>query len=74
MSTARLAEIHEAGLDAIHFAWAGADKPGIGHYYRIQAPTFVIELVNVQPDAAGNLANHIHLVWRSLQDDFGLKP
>ncbi len=36
LSTARLAEIHEAGWDAIYFAWAGADKPGIGHYYRIQ--------------------------------------
>ena len=74
LSTARLAEIHEAGLDALYFAWAGADKPGVGHYYRIQAPTFVVELVNVQPDAAGNVANHIHAVWRSLTEDFGVKP
>ncbi|MBI1904535.1 MAG: DUF3500 domain-containing protein [Planctomycetia bacterium] len=71
-ASARLAEIEKAGIDKIHFAWAGADKPGVGHYYRIQGPTFLVEFVNVQPDGAGNPANHIHSVWRNIAGDFGL--
>ena len=57
----------------VKFAWAGAEKSGVGHYYRIQGKTFVIELVNTQPDAAGNPANHVHCVWRSLTGDFGIE-
>lgn len=68
----RLAEIAEAGWSKVHFSWSGADKPGVGHYYRVQGPTFLIEFVNVQPDAAGNPANHIHSVWRDLRGDFGV--
>ncbi len=68
----RLGAIHKAGTENIHFAWAGPTKPGIGHYYRIQGPTFLIEFVNTQPDAAGNPANHIHCVWRDMNGDFGL--
>lgn len=68
----RIEAVREAGVDAIHFAWAGATKPGIGHYYRVQGPSFLIEFVNVQPDAAGNVANHIHCVWRDMAGDFGL--
>lgn len=64
--------IEQAGFDKIHFAWSGAMKPGIGHYYAIQGPTFVIEFINVQADAAGNPANHIHCVWRDMQGDFNL--
>ena len=60
------------GSGKVHFAWAGADKPGIGHYYRIQGPTFLIEFVNTQPDSAGNPANHIHSVWRDMRGDFAL--
>lgn len=72
----RLAEAIGEGLAGVHFAWAGATKPGVGHYYRIQGTTFVIEFVNVQPDAEGNPANHIHCVLRDLRGDFGmeLKP
>jgi hypothetical protein len=68
----RLAAIDAAGMDGVHFAWAGPTEPGIGHYYRIQGPTFVVEFVNTQPDAAGNPANHIHTVWRDIRGDFGL--
>jgi len=64
--------IKSAGLDKIHFAWAGATKRGIGHYYRIQGPTFLVEFVNTQPDAAGNPVNHIHCVWRDMNGDFAL--
>ncbi len=64
--------IEKAGFEKIKFAWAGATRPGIGHYYAVQGPTFVIEFVNVQPDAAGNPANHVHCVWRDMQGDFDL--
>jgi hypothetical protein len=60
------------GWDDVRFAWAGAVEPGIGHYYRLEGPTFVIEFVNVQPDAEGNPANHIHCVWRDRTGDFDL--
>lgn len=72
VSEGRWQLIEKAGFDKIAFAWAGADRPGVGHYYRIQGPTFLIEFVNVQADAAGNPANHIHCVWRDLEGDFDL--
>jgi hypothetical protein len=68
----RLADLEKAGIAKVYFAWAGATEPGIGHYYRVQGPTFLIEFVNTQPDSAGNPANHIHSVWRDLAGDFGI--
>jgi hypothetical protein len=62
-----LDDIERAGLENIHFAWAGGATAGQGHYYRIQGPTFLIEYANVQNDA-----NHIHSVWRNMQGDFGV--
>lgn len=72
IADARREEIKQAGIEKIYFAWSGANKPGVGHYYRVQGPTFAIEFVNVQPDASGNVANHIHSQWRSLKGDFGI--
>jgi hypothetical protein len=68
----RMEAIERQGLGQVHFAWAGADKPGVGHYYRLQGPTFLVEFVNVQADSAGNPANHIHSVWRDMMGDFAL--
>ncbi|MFV0446356.1 MAG: DUF3500 domain-containing protein [Planctomycetaceae bacterium] len=65
-------EIEQSQFSTVHFAWAGPLEPGIGHYYRIQGTTFVIEFVNTQPDAAGNPANHIHCLWRDLRGDFAV--
>ncbi|MDE2794483.1 MAG: DUF3500 domain-containing protein [Gemmatimonadota bacterium] len=56
----------EIPADDIHFAWAGSPEPGEGHYYRVHAPQFLIEYDNTQ----GN-ANHVHSVWRDLENDFG---
>ena len=61
-----LKKIEAAGLDEVHFAWAGSLGPGQGHYYRIQGPTFLLEYDNTQ-----NNANHIHTVWRDFANDFG---
>jgi uncharacterized protein DUF3500 len=55
-----------AGLGDATFAWAGSDVPGRGHYYAIRGPSFVIEYDNTQ-----NGANHIHAVWRDLENDWG---
>ena len=59
-------KVEAAGLENIHFAWAGSAEPGDPHYYRIHGPTFLIEYDNTQNDA-----NHIHTVWRDLEGDFG---
>ena len=66
----RRQSIEDNGWQHVHFAWAGASEPGIGHYYRVQGKGFLIEFVNTQPDAAGNPANHIHSVLRDLTGDF----
>lgn len=68
----RVAALEGAGPEEIRFAWAGATKPGVGHYYRFQGPTLLVEFVNTQPDAAGNPANHVHAVWRDMRGDFAL--
>jgi hypothetical protein len=68
----RLIEAAPGGWDDVRFAWAGALEPGVGHAYRVEGPTFLIEFVNVQPDAEGTPANHIHCVWRDRTGDFDL--
>lgn len=62
----RYARIEETGFERLHFAWAGTVEPGGPHYYRIHGPTLLIEYDNTQNDA-----NHIHSVWRDLENDFG---
>jgi hypothetical protein len=61
-----LEKIGRAGIDQVHFAWAGGLEPGEGHYYRLQGPTFLVEFDDTQ-----NHANHIHTVWRDSANDFG---
>ena len=61
-----LRRIREAGVERLHFAWAGPIDPGHAHYYRIHGPTVLIELDNTQNDA-----NHIHSVWHDPRNDFG---
>jgi hypothetical protein len=60
------ADIRRGSPSDIYFAWAGSTERGLGHYYRVQGPTFLIEYDNTQ-----NNANHVHAVWRDLKDDFG---
>ncbi len=61
----RIDQINKAGRN-IYFAWAGGIKPGDPHYYRLQTPSFLIELDDTQDNA-----NHIHAVWRDFNGDFG---
>ena len=60
------ARIRSGGLAPVTFAWAGPDTPGRGHYYAVRGPGFLIEYDNTQ-----NGANHIHSVWRDLDNDWG---
>lgn len=69
---ARLAALDREGIEGVTFAWAGADKPGVGHDYRVQGKSFLIEFNNTQPDAAGNPANHIHSVWHDRKGNFAI--
>jgi hypothetical protein len=66
LAAVRMDAARKAGLDKIHFAWAGGPDRGQGHYYAVQGPTFLIEYDNTQ-----NNANHIHSVWRDFNGDFG---
>lgn len=61
-----LARIDRAGVEKIHFVWAGGLEPGEPHHYLIQGPTFLIEY-----DCTQDNANHIHCVYRDFDNDFG---
>lgn len=62
----QLRRIEQAGFERLHFAWAGAHQPRQPHYYRIHGPTVLVEYDNTQGGA-----NHVHTVWRDLENDFG---
>ena len=49
------------------FAWAGSAALGAPHYYRVRGSNFLAEYDNTQNDA-----NHIHAVWRDIQNDFAV--
>ena len=66
IASERMRRINAAGFDKVAFVWIGADALHEPHYYRIQGPTFLVELDNVQSSA-----NHIHSVWRDFNGDFG---
>ncbi len=61
-----LEKIERAGWERLFFRWSGELEPFQGHHYIIQGPTFLIEYDNTQDGA-----NHLHCVWRDLENDFG---
>jgi hypothetical protein len=67
LSQQKLAQLRQQGLDHLHLSWAGPTQKGQAHYYRIAGGNFMIEFDNRQ-----NGANHIHSVWRDVENDFGL--
>lgn len=72
VAAAEMKAVRDAGLDKVHFAYAGTVEAGKPYTYQVQGPTFVAQFLNVQPDGSGNPANHIHSGWRRLPSDFGL--
>ena len=63
----KLADLKTTGLDHLHFAWAGPVSKDSPHYYRIHGGNFVVEFDNRQDGA-----NHIHSVWRDVENDFAV--
>ena len=66
LAEAQMQKIKADGVENLHFAWAGSQEPGKGHYYRIHSARLLIEYDNTQNDA-----NHIHTVYRLPEQDFG---
>lgn len=66
IAAAQHKRIKDAGLENLFFAWAGKVQDRHPHYYRIHGPNLLIEYDNTQ-----NNANHVHSVWRDLENDFG---
>jgi hypothetical protein len=63
----RLERLRNAGFARVRFAWMGGIERRQPHYYRVQGPTFLLEYDNTQ-----NGANHVHVVFRDFNRDFGL--
>ena len=61
----KLEQLRSEGIDHLHVAWAGPVARREGHYYRIHGGNFLVEFDNCQ-----NQANHVHSVWRDLENDF----
>lgn len=59
-------KIEKAGIDELHFAWAGDKGQHEARYYRIQGPSCIIEYDNRSYESW-----HIHSLWRNLSEDFG---
>ncbi|MFI6350433.1 DUF3500 domain-containing protein [Streptomyces sp. NPDC050560] len=51
---------------ALRFAWAGGTEPDTAHYYRVSTSGLLVEADNAV--AAGQ---HMHTVWRDLDNDLG---
>lgn len=66
LAEAELARIRGRDLGDLSFAWAGSTAPGAGHYYRIHGLRFAVEY-----DCTQNGANHVHVVWRDFDRDWG---
>ncbi|MDG2008279.1 MAG: DUF3500 domain-containing protein [Candidatus Binatia bacterium] len=60
------ARLEAAGIDSVHFSWAGSTTPGAEMYYRVHGPTVLIEFDNTTGDG-----EHIHTLWRDPTRDFG---
>ncbi|MEC9475682.1 MAG: DUF3500 domain-containing protein [Planctomycetota bacterium] len=69
MEAAEKSRIAGAKLDKIHFAWWGPIEKEKRHSYRIQGPTFVVELVRTTGDPG-----HIHIVRRDPSRDLDGAP
>ncbi|NQW22700.1 MAG: DUF3500 domain-containing protein [SAR202 cluster bacterium] len=61
----KLDALKKNGLDHLYLAWAGPVSKDEPHYYRIHGGDFVVEFDNRQDGA-----NHIHSVWRDVENDF----
>jgi hypothetical protein len=66
IAASQLGRVREAGVEALHFAWAGSLTAGRPHYFRVHGPTALVEYDNTQDGA-----NHVHSVWIDPHGLFG---
>lgn len=66
IAEAKMADLRAKGLEDFRVVWAGGTDRSRDHYYRIHGGKFIVEFDNQQ-----NGANHIHSVWRDVDNDFG---
>jgi Protein of unknown function (DUF3500) len=66
IAAAALGRLRQAGVERLHFAWAGSLERGRPHYFRVHGPTVLVEYDNTQ-----NGANHVHSVWIDPDAVFG---
>jgi hypothetical protein len=74
LAAGQVEALRKAGVERVHFAFAGDPAPGKPHSYRVFGPGFIIHFYNTQADAYGRPANHVHALLRSMTLDFGGKP
>ena len=72
LAQAEVKKVKTTPADKLYFEYTGSTIPGEPYTYRVFAPEFVVEFLNVQADSAKNPANHIHSAWRHLPKDFAL--
>ena len=61
----KLESLKGEGIERLHLAWGGPMSRAQPHYYRIHGGNFLVEHDNRQKGA-----NHIHSVWRDVENDF----
>lgn len=64
LAVKRLANIQAEDLGSVRFGWAGKTTKTEPHYYRIQGKSFLVEFDSIDGD-------HVHIVWRDFDGDFG---
>ena len=67
---AKMAEV-EKDLDKTYFAWGGPTTTGSAAYYRVTAPTLVLEYSPQR--MGGDGTNHTHCIYRDPTNDYGAK-
>ena len=59
----------KANLDKTYFAWGGPTRTGSAAYYRVTAPTLVIEYAPQR--MGGDGTGHTHCIYREPMNDYG---
>ncbi len=72
LAMAEQKRVKDTPREKLFFEYTGSPVPGEPYTYRVYAPEFVVEFLNVQADSAKNAANHIHSAWRRLPIDLGV--
>ena len=62
-----MAEI-KTNLPNTYFAWSGPTTNGSAAYFRVQAPTLIVEYAPQQGSV-----DHIHTIYRDPTNDYGAK-